>query len=541
MSSAWRNHKPEDSNADITTLARLGTIVETTRVAVAHALNVSGEAISIRTPWRPAEAFDPNPYTALSDFHHKVMTSAHPDSPHARRPLQPGSAAGRASHTLSTPSSGRPDHVTRAVTSRQERKATVHHTVQMRPNPTYVTKSAAAETIDQQRPEATPTFIRLSRRPFLAMGRGSPAPQVRQGTIGCLQDEVVLKRSTHAPKEAWHATIANGWLITIGGQNTGEHLSSKRPARLEQPPLRRVPLKNRCTTSGASSTAPPTASVYPRNHPRAKLAKSKPEVNPGSQIKAANTRLDVQLHGMQLDWPHTFWKCAFCPEERSTLLESHIGESHEGQLFRFECGKCNFQAEGPRLLRKHQVEAHKTDIVWTAKPAAAKQNTDMADQAERPQEPSLHEDPVKCSDEEVNLSSNSDESVSDGNHEEATVTIQKIGKLNFPPLNPENQSRGDPNNNAKLAAAPSFRKALKKAPGRIRPGAILLGAASATQACNTPKEIVVLEVEDMPIELGDDIYHVICPTCYDIVQKIRYALHKSRKSCNLPASPLEDT
>ena len=101
--------------------------------------------------------------------------------------------------------------------------------------------------------------------------------------------------------------------------------------------------------------------------------------------------------------------------------------------------------------------------------------------------------------------------------------------------------RGDPNNNAKLAAAPSFRKALKKAPGRIRPGAILLGAASATQACNTPKEIVVLEVEDMPIELGDDIYHVICPTCYDIVQKIRYALHKSRKSCNLPASPLEDT
>jgi hypothetical protein len=230
MSSAWRKHKPEDGKADITTLARLGMIVETTRVAVAHALNISGEAISILTPWRPTEAFDPNPYTALSDFHHKVMTSAHPDSPHARRPLQPGSAAGRASHTLSTPSSGQPDHVTRAVTSGQERKATVHHTGQTRPNPTYVTKSAAAETIDQQRPEATPKFIQPSRRPFLDMGRGSPAPQVRQGTIGCLQDEVVLKRSTHAPasqpKEAWHATIANGWLIIIGGQNTGKHLSS---------------------------------------------------------------------------------------------------------------------------------------------------------------------------------------------------------------------------------------------------------------------------------------------------------------------------
>jgi hypothetical protein len=80
----------------------------------------------------------------------------------------------------------------------------------------------------------------------------------------------------------------------------------------------------------------------------------------------------------------------------STLLASHIDESHEGQLFRFECGKCNFQAEGPRLLRKHQVEAHETDIVRAAKPAAAKQNTDMADQAERSQEPSLHKDPVTC-------------------------------------------------------------------------------------------------------------------------------------------------
>ena len=163
----------------------------------------------------------------------------------------------RTSHTSSTPSSGRPDHVTRGVTARQESKAIVHHTVQTRPNPTYVKKSAAAETIDQQRPEATPTFIRPSRRPFLAMGRGSPTPQVRHGTIGCLQDELVLKQLTHAPasqpKEAWHATIANGQLITIGGQNTGKPLSSKQPAKLEQPPLRRVLLKNQCTTSGARS------------------------------------------------------------------------------------------------------------------------------------------------------------------------------------------------------------------------------------------------------------------------------------------------
>ena len=155
--------------------------------------------------------------------------------------------------------------------------------------------------------------------------------------------------------------------------------------------------------------------------------------------------------------------------------------------------------------------------------------------------PSIPVAVLACSDKEASLSSSNDDNVSDGCHEEATVTIQKIGKFNFPPLNPEKQSRGNPNNNAKLAAAPSFRKALKKAPGRIRPKAILLGAASATQASSTPKEIVVLEVEDMPIELEDNIYHIIWLPCYDIIPKIRYTSHKNSKSCHSPARPPEDT
>ena len=45
MNRAWRNHKPNDGDADIHTLAKLGTIVETMRV-VAHVLKVSGDAIS---------------------------------------------------------------------------------------------------------------------------------------------------------------------------------------------------------------------------------------------------------------------------------------------------------------------------------------------------------------------------------------------------------------------------------------------------------------------------------------------------------------
>ena len=310
MSSAWRDHNPEDGNTDTAVLARLDTIVESTRVAVAHVLSFSGDAIAHQVPWRPDKPFDPdacpNPYTSLAQFHRKVMPFAHRDSPHARQPPQPGGAAGRAGHMSYTPSSGRPDHVTRVVTSGGDGKATAHTTVPTRPNSMHVTKSAPAEASDRKGPEAALIFIGLSRRRFF--------PHVRVETFERLQDEVVLKRSTHAPasqpRRAWHATVANGQSISIGGQNnTGEHLSSKRPAKIEQLLLGRVPLKTRRTTSGASSTAPPTASVNPCNRPRAKSVKSRAEVSSNGEVQATDRRPDVQ----RLDQPDTLLRCHLCP------------------------------------------------------------------------------------------------------------------------------------------------------------------------------------------------------------------------------------
>ena len=116
--------------------------------------------------------------------------------------------------------------------------------------------------------------------------------------------------------------------------------------------------------------------------------------------------------------------------------------------------------------------------------------------------------------------------------------MQKIGKLNFPPLNQENQSRGTLDHHAKTITT-SIQNTPKEAPGRIRPEATLLAVAPMTQAKNIPKEIVVLEVEDMPIETADDIFHVICPTCCSIIPKIRYAFHKNSKSCHSLARPPE--
>ena len=116
MDAAWQNHNPADSNVDIDVLARLGATVEATRVAVTHVLQISGDAIAIRVQWRLTVTVDPNLacYTALSDFHCRVMSSAHKDSTHARSSPIPGGAGKMAGYTSG---SGPPRHVTRKVTS----------------------------------------------------------------------------------------------------------------------------------------------------------------------------------------------------------------------------------------------------------------------------------------------------------------------------------------------------------------------------------------------------------------------------------------
>ena len=120
------------------------------------------------------------------------MPFAHPNLPHARQPPYSGGvAAVGADHMWYTPSSGQPDHVTRVVTSRRNGKATIHTTPATRPNPTRVTTSTAVETGERRQPGARPVFIRPSRRHFF--------PHVKHETFERLQDEVVLKRSMHAP------------------------------------------------------------------------------------------------------------------------------------------------------------------------------------------------------------------------------------------------------------------------------------------------------------------------------------------------------
>ena len=68
----------------------------------------------------------------------------------------------------------------------------------------------------------------------------------------------------------------------------------------------------------------------------------------------------------------------------------------------------------------------------------------------------------------------------------------------------------------------SIHKLLKPNPGHTDPEAVFLGTVA-------------------PIELEDDNFHVICPTCYDFIAGAQYSSHRHSKGCHPPARPPEST
>ena len=68
----------------------------------------------------------------------------------------------------------------------------------------------------------------------------------------------------------------------------------------------------------------------------------------------------------------------------------------------------------------------------------------------------------------------------------------------------------------------SIHKLLKPNPGHTDPEAVFLGTVA-------------------PIELEDDNFHVICPTCYDFIAGAQYSSHRHSKGCCSPTRPPEST
>ena len=112
-----------------------------------------------------------------------------------------------AGYTSFTPSGEQPDQVTCAVTQ-PEPKMTVHREVPMRPEIAYVTKSAVAEIINQEKTKITTSHRQATWPPVLPVSENDSTAIVKQKTTKCLQNQVVLKRSTHAPADTPKGVVA---------------------------------------------------------------------------------------------------------------------------------------------------------------------------------------------------------------------------------------------------------------------------------------------------------------------------------------------
>ena len=214
----------------------------------------------------------------------------------------------------------------------------------------------------------------------------------------------------------------------------------------------------------------------------------KTKADPNNRRGATCERPDIQNLSAQIYGPHTSWICTFCSNGFNTLvgLTAHIYEKHQDGLFPRGCEPCDFQTGKPRPAREHQTGDHDMNTTATAKPTAAAPGLTVRNQTmkqHRPQstmnrapeipelcgerkvtEARLCSDPTELSDngswsgdqDPFNpycqmpcINHNLELSSSDG-LEQTAPTAQQIVSLNFPPLNPQNQSRWHDNNNANL-------------------------------------------------------------------------------------------
>ena len=497
------------------------------------------------------------------------MPFAHPDSLLARKLSHSGSAASRASHMSTTPSSGRSDCVTSEVTT-GERKTIVQTATHIRPKSASApagesnetahsaartrpkSNSVFPKTIEQNLPKATPSQIRLTREHTPPMGGVSPAPRVRRGTNGHLQDEVVVKRSTHAttgPREERHATLVKGQTISIEGQRADSHPQAANLAQLKQPPMKQALPRGRHTTSEDPDVAPPTMSGRTEHYkaemeslcrpPNQRMVRPKAKTHRGDQTKNRDERPDNHHFATQLDHPNIFWKCPFCPVEQDTFLalKEHNIEHHGGQLFRFECDLCDFQADSPQLLRRHQDGVHEVNV--TGVNVANDGNADTPIGVANVQtsngteellcQESLEGGLAKQEDKAVDLTPDCSNGMLGDDRIEATTTIQVTRCSSSP--NPEGQSRGD------FPQVDSNHKSIEHPPGNMDPEATFLGNPLAMWPEDELQEVE--ETEVTPIKLEDDDSNVICPTCYDFIPTTQYSSHRRSKGCHPPARPLE--
>ena len=209
----------------------------------------------------------------------------------------------------------------------------------------------------------------------------------------------------------------------------------------------------------------------------------KTETDPNNRRRATCERPDIRILSAQIYGPHTSWMCAFCSNEFHTLVEltNHIYDKHQDGSFPRGCEPYPFRTGDLRPARERQTGVKDMNTTATAKPTAGAPGLMVRNQTMKQQRPRstmnrapevvdlceerkvtkarLCSDPTELNNNgswsgyqdpcnpyhqrprkihNVKLSSSNDDE-SDG-LEQTAPTTQRIGSLNFPPLNPQNQS-----------------------------------------------------------------------------------------------------
>ena len=394
MSRAWRHHDPYEGDADMRTLARLGTIVEATRVAVSHVLKVSGDVLSEQSSQKSDAASDPSPYTSLSQFHRAVRPPYPPCPPPAQRLPYSDSTADLIYHAPSAARSRRPNDDTSKM-STGERKTIIHltsaartrpkppttHTREQKTTTHLITRtqqepnSLLMKPIEQNLQRATPSSYRSTKMHTSPAGEDGSMPYDRHGATGYLQEEVAVKGARHTPaspneNETEQANLVRGQLISIRGRYANDYSQSKHFHRPGRPSSTQASSNNQRTKNTGFDAAPlitPTGLTRSQAEMKAlcrppipRPLTQKTENDRGRRAKKRTKISTSQNSATKLDQPNAYWRCPFCPVEYNALMDlrAHNAKHHGGQLFGLECGQCGFQTDSPKLLREHQSRVH---------------------------------------------------------------------------------------------------------------------------------------------------------------------------------------
>ena len=405
MDLAHRNHDPGAGNEYNTASLRVNMIVKSTKDDIGQVLMELDDKLAQPT----VRTFTP-PGQGHRQEPHTLADQLHP----VRTP--PSSNPPRTQRTLHT--GGRPHHVTQAIATRQHDVRIAHQTPAQGPGIDY-----------RRQPETEPTLARPMMRQTHQLTQQAPT--------GRSNSDILLKRSTatpaaRTPGETRHRSTQD-YSIGAAGNNATDRNSPGYGDILK------------CHTCKVWGTWPLIQAHYRDNHGYTPQRNSRP--SPPSSPEPAQPRKKYNKHTSAPDETGAQQNRNHANQSDSNVGSTRAGYSEQGR-----------QTENTPPPHTHRVKTMAERKIYESNIEPMKTSTNIYRKSQNTR--------LQRSTKAVQPRQNDTApTVTDG---EAATTIQRLGSLNFPPINPRNATEAYDGEEAQQ------------------------------------KEIVTLEVTDIPMERRDE-------------------------------------